>query len=26
MGRKKIHDKVPKYDEMLIPTLKALKI
>ncbi|MFV0408379.1 MAG: winged helix-turn-helix domain-containing protein [Paracoccus sp. (in: a-proteobacteria)] len=25
MGRKKIYDKVPSYDKMLIPTLKALK-
>ncbi|MFV0364892.1 MAG: hypothetical protein ACK5JS_00090 [Mangrovibacterium sp.] len=25
MGRKKIHDKVPTYDKMLIPTLEALK-
>lgn len=25
MGRKKIYDKVPTYDKMLIPTLKALK-
>jgi restriction system protein len=25
MGRKKIHDKVPTYDKMLIPTVKALK-
>lgn len=25
MGRKKIHDNVPTYDKMLIPTLEALK-
>ena len=25
MGRRKIHDKVPTYDKMLIPTLEALK-
>lgn len=25
MGRKKIHDSVPTYDKMLIPTLEALK-
>jgi len=25
MGKKKIHNKVPTYDEMLIPTLEALK-
>lgn len=25
MGRKKIYDKVPTYDKMLIPTVKALK-
>ena len=25
MGRKKIPDKVPTYDKMLIPTLEALK-
>ncbi|WP_396154068.1 restriction endonuclease [Flavobacterium sp.] len=26
MGRKKIHDKVPTHDKMMIPTLEALKI
>lgn len=26
MGRKKIHDKVPTYDKMLIPVLDALKL
>ncbi|WP_308990938.1 restriction endonuclease [Mariniflexile litorale] len=26
MGRKKIHDKVPTHDEMMIPTLEALKL
>ena len=25
MGRKKIHDRIPTYDKMLIPTLQALK-
>lgn len=26
MGRKKIHDNIPTYDKMLIPTLEALKL
>lgn len=26
MGRKKIHDKVPTHDKMMIPTLEALKL
>ena len=26
MGRKKIHDKVPTHNEMMIPTLEALKL